>query len=225
MVISRVAGQTPQAHGLTGVTSIQVTLPQNVVAGNAVMVVGKSRSGGTITFSDGLSNTYATDIETAGGADNDVAIGSAKDLSTGGSCTVTASTTAGADRMGISAMEYSGFTGGAVFDQSASNIGTSTSADSGSTPTTTAADELLIGGASDAGATTYSWTSSFSLVAEHSTGRHSMGDRIVASTGTYNATATLGISTLWNMVIATYKEAGGAPAILRRNLNLTGAGR
>ena len=212
MAIARVSGQTPQANGAVPVTSIAVTLPQNVVADNAVMVVGKYRAdAGTFTFDDNLGNTYANDTATPNDLDNGVVLGSAKNLSTGGACTITFTMTDAAERMGISAMEYSGFTGGAVFDQTAQATGSSTSPDSGATPTTTDADELLIGGCSDSGAgNSYTWTSSFTLVAGSTAGRHSMADRIVAATGAYNATATLGTSAGWRMVIATYKAAGAA---------------
>lgn len=210
MAIARVAGQTPTANGGTGIQAIAVTLPQNVVAGNAIMCVGKYRKdAGTLTFSDNLGNTYANDTTTPDTLEDGVVIGSAKNLTTGGACTITFTMTDAANRIGIAAMEYSGFTGGAVFDQFNNSTGTSTSADSGATPTTTAADELLIGGTSDGLGTSVTWTGSFSLLAANTTGRISSGDRIVAATGAYNATATLGASATWRCVIATYKAAGG----------------
>ena len=218
MAIARVSGQTPQAAGASPVTSIAVTLPQNVVAGNAIMAVGKHRNS-TPTFSDNLGNSYAVDAALpVFSADNGVRIGSAKNLASGGACTLTfGSVTSG--RLGVSAMEYSGFTGGAAFDQTAQANGTSTTPSSGATPTTTAADELLIGGGSDgSGQASYTWGSSFGLVAENSQGRHSMGDRVVAATGTYSATATFGTSTPWGMIIATYKEVGGGGAAKSKKL-------
>ena len=213
MAIARVSGQTPQANGGTGIQSIAVTLPQNVVAGNAIMAVGKYRKdAGTLTFSDNLANTWGNDTTEPNDIDNGILLGSAKNLTTGGACTITFTMTDTADRMGITAMEYSGFTGGAVFDQFNNSTGSSTSPDSGATPTTTAADELLIGGLSIQGiaGTTITWTNSFTLLAENlANGRHSAGDRIVAATGAYNATATLNNSNGWRMVIATYKASGG----------------
>jgi len=213
MAIARTVGQTPQAAGGTSIQSIAVTLPQAVVAGNAIMAVGKYRAdAGTLTFSDNLGNTWANDTAFNADLNNGIVIGSAKNLTAGGACTVTFTMTDTANRMGIVVMEYSGFTGGAVFDQTAQATGSSTSPDSGATPTTTAADELLIGGGSDDGAgVPYTWTNSFTKLAESGLGygRVSAGDRIVASTGAYNATATLGTSTGWRMVIATYKAAGG----------------
>jgi len=210
VAIARTVGQTPQAAGGIGIQSIAVTLPQAVVAGNAIMAIGKYRANaGTLTFSDNLGNTWANDTVFNNDIDNGIIIGSAKNLTTGGSCTVTFTMTDTADRMGIAVMEYSGFTGGAVFDKTVQATGTGTAADSGATPTTTAADELLIGGGGDSIGQAHTWTNSFTLVAENTTGRHSMGDRIVAATGAYNATATLSASTDWRMVIATYKMAAG----------------
>ena len=210
MAIARVSGQTPQAAGGENVQSIAVTLPQSIVAGNAVMAVGKNRNGGTRSFSDNLSNTYVVDVSSIIDADNNVTIGSEKNITNGGSCTVTFTTTAAANRMGITAMEYSGFTGGAAFDKSASATGTGVNADSGATATTTAADELLIGGLSaSALSISPTWINSFVLLAENSAGRHSAADRIVSSTGAYSAAATLGGSDNWCMVISTYKEVGG----------------
>src|SRR4030067_797382 len=149
MAIARTVGQTPQAASGTSIQSIAVTLPQAVVAGNAIMAVGKYRAdAGTLTFSDNLGNTWANDTAFNADLNNGIVIGSAKNLTAGGACTVTFTMTDTANRMGIVVVGYSGFTGGA-------------------------------------------------------------GDRIVASTGAYNATATLGTSTVWRMVIATYKAAGG----------------
>jgi len=226
VAIARASGQTPQVAGSAGATSIAVTLPQNVVAGNAIMAIGKYRNG-TPGFSDGLGNTYAVDADTGTDGNNGVRIGSAKNLTTGGACTVTFGTVT-SSRIGISAMEYSGFSGGAAFDKSASAGAAGTAVDSGATATTTAADELLIGGASDGAGSTYTWTNSFTLVAENTTGRFSMADRIVAAAAAYNATATLGTSTDWRAVIATYKETGGGAAafikMVGNNFRLAGLG-
>ena len=227
MALARVSGQTPQAAGGTGITSIQVTLPQNVVAGNAIMAVGKHRNSGTVTFSDGLGNTWGNDVTSPVQTTDLVTIGSAKNIATGGSCTITFSTTASANRMGLSAMEYSGFSGGAALDKTASsNAASGTSVDTTATATTTAADELLIGGCTDGLGTTYTWTNSFTLVAENTaTGRQSMADRIVAATGAYNATATLGSSTSWTAAIATYKAVGGGSPSPAPSLGLLGVGQ
>src|SRR3990167_10358140 len=106
MAIARVSGQTPKAAGGVGIQSIAATLPQAVATGNAIIAVGKYRKDtGTLTFSDNLSNTYGNDTTEPNDIDNGILIGSAKNLTSGGSCTITLTMTDSANRLGIVVME------------------------------------------------------------------------------------------------------------------------
>jgi hypothetical protein len=102
-----------------------------------------------------------------------------------------------------------------VVDQTAqadSGTGSSASQTTGTTGTTTAADEFLIGFVIlRHGNNTFSWTNSFSVLADLSTGSGqnnlSLGiaDRLVSATDTYESTASWTNSNECGAVIATFK--------------------
>jgi len=213
--VAQASGQTKQGAASSSATSLQITFPQNVVSGNTVVCGAKYRNG-TPSFSDSLGNTWATDINDPNN-DMGTMIGSIKSITNAGSMTVTFGTTTSATKIGLSCMEYSGFTGGAALDQSNTSTGSGTAFSSGSV-TTTAANELLFCAVSDSfNGTPYSWTSSFTLLTEGASGtsRASFADRIVTSTGTYTATATMSSTANYRSTIATYKEVGGGGAARR----------
>jgi hypothetical protein len=214
MAISRAAGQTPQVNGSGGVTTIAVTLPQAVVVGNSIFAVGGHTFSNLGSFSDNLGNAWVVDKAQFNAASEDhVSIGSCKNITVGGSCTITYASNGAAETMGIMADEYSGFSGGASLDKSAGNTGTGTAVDTGTTAATTVADELLMAGVKDAfNGAPYTWGSSFTKLAEtdEAGGRSSSADRIVSAAGTYNATATQSNAAAYAAAIATYKAAGAA---------------
>lgn len=232
MTIARAGGQTIGIEALTSTQALPHTFAASVTAGNAIMAFAKvGDANDTISFADDQGNTWQTDVHiNDGSAFETSAIGSCKNVTTGGTLTVTASINGGANRrMFLAVMEYT-FTGGASLDQTSSG-GSAGSADtnplSGSI-TTTVADELLFGGHGDGNnGVPVTYNNSFSKLGEsgQGAGRGSGGDRIVSSTLTTEVDITLTNSVNWTCCIASYSEVGGAPAILRRNLNLTGVGR
>ncbi len=119
----------------------------------------------------------------------------------------------------ITIFEYSGIDTVSPLDRTASNQTTSTSCSTGTTATTSVAEELVIGaigleGASGGWANT--WTNSFTqqstVVSSGSGGApaysdSSTADRIVSATGTFETTESWPITRLCLGVIATFKAA------------------
>lgn len=211
---TRKAGQTDQiAHNASG-QSVAITFPQAVVVGDTIIamtrydntVVGPAPDNMVVT--DNLGNSWSK-VGNAFFPDEFRVTVWQCNVTNGGSMTATMNTTSPATGITIAGMEYVG-TGGGAFDQTANNTGTSTSANSGSTPTTTAADELLIGIVGDSfNGTPYTATGGWTKRAESnsSNGRCAFFDRIVSATGTYAMTATLSVSNAWCALICTFKEA------------------
>jgi hypothetical protein len=124
--------------------------------------------------------------------------------------------------------EWSGVATASPLDKTAVAQGTTGSADSGATATTTQADELLIGGMALDSSQTLTWTGSFTSRASAINGGSNrqgfLADRIVSSTGAYDATATYTGSSSWMAAIATFKAASGGGAASGPNLLLLGCG-
>jgi len=225
MAIARAAGQTPQANGSSGVTTIAVTLPQAVVVGNSMFAVGGHTFSNLGSFSDNLGNVWVVDkVQFNAASEDHVSIGSCKNITVGGSCTITYASNGAAEIMGIVADEYSGLNG-AILDKTAGNTGTGTAVDTGTTATTTEADELLIAGVKDAfDGVPYTWGSSFSLLAETSAGRSSSADRVVSAMAAYNATATQNAANAYAAAIATYKGTPSGPGVNAPRIRSRGLG-
>ena len=223
MTIARVAGQTDQIGVTTSGTSIGITFPQNVVAGNVIVLFGRGDnvSAGTypddMTVADNLGNTYVKDETHFTASEFRVTVFHSN-IATGGACTATLTSAGdGAARRVIGGLEYT-LAGGATLDKTAKTSGgPSTAPSSGATATTTAASELLFGAISDnfdgspytAGA---GWTKR--LDSGSAAGRGMMEDQIVSATGAYTANATSTGSVLWTAIIATYKEAAVAAPVV-----------
>jgi hypothetical protein len=110
----------------------------------------------------------------------------------------------------------------APVDQGTAAAGSGTSPSSGAAPTTSQANEILIGAIGTEGPNgdnAGTWSNSFTNgqrlgtagggAANNST--ISEGYRIVSATGAYTAAKTGITSRAWGAVIATFKEAGGSP--------------
>ena len=115
----------------------------------------------------------------------------------------------------IAVAEYSGMATSTVLDQIASQNGNNTISepDSSGTPTTTQADELLIGAIGNNSTRTVDpWGSSFTEQADQASNSRALswGDRIVTVTDAYDASGTLSGITDWQCLIATFKVAAAA---------------
>jgi hypothetical protein len=151
--------QQVSAHG-SGQTSLSVTMPGTVTAGNRLVVEVADWSSGHATTSsvtDSAGDSF-TEVTTATGSDGaQLSVWTAPISQSGGTKPVImAKPTAKAD-MGIAVLEYSGLStaaGAAAVDQLASGSGTAATAravSSGATPATTAPNELSIGFYADSG--------------------------------------------------------------------------
>lgn len=223
MTIARVAGQTAQATGSSSASSLQVTLPQSVVAGNFISACGGHRTAFS-SMTDNLSNTYDLDIDFngAGGVangDREIVVTSCKKIVTGGSCTITFAAT-GTSRIALVAMEYSGFgsAGAKLEDTATKNEETTTTGVETNLATLAASEGLGIACSMDSGfGVPYDWSgSSFSTVGESNgdNGRTSMADRVLSGANDYEATAVMSSSNIYVAGLAIYSPLAGPPTRL-----------
>lgn len=213
MAISLV--QSISANGGGYVQNATATFGSNVTAGNLIVVLVASAQNIT-SLSDGLGNTY-TKIDADITADSKSGdLWYAKNI-TGGSCTITSTTTNYNDTC-IIAFEFSGLDTTAPLDQHTytNESGYVTSHSSGSTSTTTQADELVIGAyngsANDAG---YAAGATFTgLVSKDGADLYTsagMEYKTVSSTGTQSADMTTSQFQRGCMFVATFKAASAPP--------------
>ena len=178
------------------------------------------------TATDSQGNTYNTDIDVfPDGTAARLAIISANittPLTNGDTITVTHAPSAAST---MSVQEVSGLLSSGALDQTASSSGASLSASSGSTTTTSQANELVFGAILVKGPVTETFTeeSTYTLIGRDGTeGAAASSNRtinpvykIVSSTDTYSADGTLGTTSTWIAAVATYKlaPANAAPVI------------
>lgn len=227
--------QTKQ--GSAGANSLTITLDAPTTAGNALIVV--LGTGGTTT-----NPTSVTGVTLGGSADHfsqigtfgsssDPAIGAVwLDLNCAGgqaSVAITASGGTGSLATTASVYEWSGLYPVSPLDQSANSAGTATSWSSGSTPTTTQAAELWIGGVFliDSGTPTLTgpaspWTNlaQVSQVQGSFNARWMSGYQVVASTGTAAYAGTSSTSFEWITKVVALKLDTGGP--YTQTFNATG---
>jgi hypothetical protein len=138
-----------------------------------------------------------------------------------GSTTVTIAVSGTLDTQRVLCAEYSS-SPALELDRYSEATGSSTAPNSGTTATTTAANELLIGVIGTAFNGTVltpgaGWTDRTETTGE----RMNFMERLVTSTGTYDASGTFGASDEWGAIIATYKAtSGGGGGTLRRMTTL-----
>lgn len=135
-------------------------------------------------------------------------------ISTGGSGhTLTVAWNDAAENVRVVAQVFTGFTGTPTFDQLKQASGSSATPASGSTSTTSTANELVVGMLARAGTTASTITagSGYSnLVDAAATDTAAMESQVVSSTGGYNATFSLSVSRAWlAMAITFYDDTGG----------------
>ena len=202
---------TPQ----TNQSAVSVTYASAQVAGDTnILAIGWNNTTSNITsVTDSAGNTYQLAVPTARGSGVSQAIYYAKNIkaAAAGTNTVTVTFSASTPFVDIRALEYSGLDPVNPFDVGTSASGTGTSANSG-TVTTTAASALIFG----AGIT----TGGFSAAGTNFVNRiittpdlDIAEDRLVTTTGSYSATASLGGSAAWVMQVATFRAAGGTDTV------------
>jgi hypothetical protein len=190
----------------TSGSSITTAYPSQQTAGNlnvvAVMWGDTVKTVSSVTDSKGNPYALAAGPTRAPGLTS--AIYYAKNIA-GGSNAVTVAFNGTALYPNVNVLEYSGLDTASPFDVSSSATGTGTTANSGSAATTSA-NELIVG----AGNPTSVFTSAGSGFSNRTINNFGgiSEDKIVSSTGNYNATATL-TSGGWVIQMAAFRTGNG----------------
>jgi glucose/arabinose dehydrogenase len=193
--------QTPQS-------TVATTFAQAQGAGNLnVVVVGWNESVGNVTsVTDSAGNAYQVAVATFRGTGLSQAVYYAKNIAGAGagSNTVTVRFDKAVNFADVRILEYSGLDQTSPFDAGRSAAGSSATADSGAA-TTSFARELVVGAGMTAGCFTGAG-SGFTARIITNPDCDIVEDRIVATTGSYSATAPA--NSTWVMQVATFKAAG-----------------
>ncbi len=206
--------------GLAGsASSVAITYPSMQTAGNlnVVAVMWGDITSTVSSVTDSKGNIYALAVGPTRSSPLSSAIYYAKNIAAG-SNTVTVTFNQTASFPNINILEYSGLDQTSPLDVTASAVGSGTTANSGSA-TTTSANELIVG----AGNPTSLFTaagSGFSNRIINSDGGISE-DKVVTSTGSYNATATL-TSGGWVMQMAGFRAATSQSLVTSTSYNVSG---
>ena len=205
----QVAAATPQSPQST----VKVIYTAAQTAGNLnVVVVGWNDSTSKVTsVSDSLLNAYTLAVGPTTGTGLSQSIYYAKDIASG-SNTVTVTFNQAAANPDIRILEYAGLDTVSPLDVTAAAVGNSNSASSG-LATTTAASELILG-ADTIAITTTGPGSGFTRRIITSPDSDLVEDKVVSTSGSYSATATLS-SGSWVMQMAAFKAASSTtpPAV------------
>ncbi len=205
----QVAAATPQSP--QSMVTVIYTAAQT--AGNLnVVVVGWNDGTSKVTsVSDSCGNAYTLAVGPTSGTGLSQSIYYAKNIASG-SNTVTVTFNQAAASPDIRILEYTGLDPVSPLDVTAAAVGNSNSASSASA-TTTATSELILG-ADTIATTTTGPGSGFTRRIITSPDSDLVEDKLVSTTGTYSATATLS-SGSWVMQMATFKAASSTtpPAV------------
>ena len=218
-------GSLGSATSKTSGTSLVVTTSAAAASGDDMIVgvVTDPNSSLVVSVADPAGNTYnqVGYVVNSGSIRTYIfAAYNVNPLPSGSSITITASPAVTA-RAAVVAL-FSGLADSDVFDQMQTGYGTSTAPSSGATPTTTQADELLVGVVGTEGPdgdTAGAWDGSFlagpRLGTTGSTADTnltvSLGYRIVSDTGAYTASKTGITSRDWGAMIATFRAGSSLP--------------
>ena len=189
----------------TSGTSVAIAYPVAEVAGdlNVVEVMWGDTTASVSSVTDNKGNAYALAVGPTKGTGLTSSIYYAKNIA-GGSTTVTVTFNRSAAYPNVNVLEYSGLDTANPLDVSAAATGSGTTANSGSA-TTRSASELIVG-AGNPSSVFKSAGSGFSSRLINAYGGISE-DKVVNSTGSYNATATL-TSGSWVMQMAAFRGSG-----------------
>jgi len=205
--------QTTKGNGNL-VTSYSLTaFGSNTIAGNLIVVSIEVSSLTVSSVTDNAGNTYqlATSISTSG---MDSEIWYAYNIAGGVSPTITVHHPSAGTSAAV-AQEFSGIESGSdPLDQTATNSGTGGTANSGTTSSTTRANELIIGAIADNFNAPTVGTGYSNLATKVDGGGNSFSgieSKVVSSTGTQSATFN-STSSFWSVCIATFK--GSFPPLI-----------
>jgi fibronectin type 3 domain-containing protein len=192
-------------------TTVQLAYPGAQAAGNLnVVIVGWNNATSTVSsVTDSKGNAYALAVGPTTGSGMTQSIYYAKNIAAAaaGANTVTVTFNAATAFPDIRIAEYSGVDAANPVDVTAVGTGTGTTASTVAVTTTNASDLLVAGNM----VTTYTNAAGagFTLRQRTPTDGDILEDRVVTSTGSYTATATL-TSGGWIMQMVAFRAAGGA---------------
>src|SRR5215469_13774913 len=196
----------------TGAPSISQAFANANTQGNLIIAfIRMSTTTQSVTVTDSAGNSYTQAIAQGQSADgHQIHIFYAKNIN-GGANTVTATFSATNNHPWIAIYEFSGLSTTAPLDQVAAAQGSSSTANTGLTPATTAANELVFAGLGlpASSSVTMSAGSGFTLLEQDtatSTSRATNEDQVVNPMGQYAGTFTLSGSSNWSAVVATFKQ-------------------
>lgn len=206
----------------TGATSISCGMASTPINGNALIAIIGTRgtSDNRVSSITQTGATWTRQAQRSNASGVTTEVWAAFNVS-GASTTVTVNLAASLKASAI-IVEYSGLATSGSLDQTATNSGSSSAPSTGTTATTSQADELWIGGIANINTSTYSApTNSFTEVAEAASGGGASStrnnavflERIVAATGTASTGATLSGTQQWAGVVATFRAAATNPSV------------
>lgn len=200
--------QSAAATG-TSVASLSKAFATGNTAGNLIVVfVRMSSTTQTVTVTDTAGNVYENAVSQVQSSDgHQVHVFYAKNIDAGAN-TVQATFSATNNHPWIAIYEYSGLSTTAPLDQTAHAQGSSTTPNSGLTPMTASASELVFAGLGLPATSTVSASAGTGfnmLLQDAGTSRSATEARITGSTGQYAGTFSLSGSTNWTSVVAVFK--------------------
>ena len=193
----------------SGVASVSVAFPASNTAGNLIIAfVRMSSTAQRVTVTDSLGNVYTDAVAQVQASDgHQVHIFYAKKI-VGGANTVKAAFSATNNRPWLAIYEYSGLSTTNPLDQTAHAQGRSAAPNSGATPMTVSANELLFAGTGlPAGYTGTATAGSGYTMLQRDTNSSPADNEaeVVISTGAYAAPFSVKRRTNWTAVLATFK--------------------
>jgi hypothetical protein len=196
------------------VTSSTLAYAANCTVGSLLVCalqVGTGGAGITLSVSDSVNGAWTLAEQTHNNNDN-VALFYFANNQSAAKPTVTCTQTGGPGTMRFALEEWSGLAG-APLDQVASNAsnGTTTSPSSGNTPTTTGANELVIGAISGASGVPTITAGGSATLDLNLTGRLGMEYQIVSGLGAQAAAFVYGTADSFAAVCATFRTSAGTP--------------
>jgi len=203
--------QSASAEG-TSVSSLSQSLSTPNTAGDLIIVfVRMSSTSQTLHVTDTLGNAYNDAVSQTQSSDgHQIHILYARNIAAGAN-TITVSFSAANGHPWLSIYEYSGLSASTPLDKTAHAQGSSSSANSGLTPMTTSARELVFAGVGlpASSAQTVSAATGFILLQQNAPPSHSRAaseDAIVNSTGQYAGSFALSGAANWSALVATFRQ-------------------
>ena len=204
-------------------TVLVVTVPaEGVAAGNSILLTfAMDGAVGPVSAADSQSNLYTVDAEVSNLGRVRTVILSAHNVTPLASGDVLTVTHPLVTARALSANEFSGLAAAGALDRTSTAIGSGSTPSSGLTPTTTQADELLLGAIGVEAHLGLSFTPGADYLGLARAGTRGGPPntnitinpeyRIVNALGAYAADGLLGSPRQWAAAIATYKMALGSP--------------